>query len=329
MPVGRVQRYSLDHNDTTVEPGQCSGSFTPAVSWRTYRPTSEWPGWLRSLLGCLLFSALVASCARRPAAPPLPSPPTGTQYGLASWYGRERHGQRTASGEPYDSDQLTAAHRTAPFGTYALVTNLANGRTVRVRINDRGPAIAERLLDLSYAAAHQLDMVRAGVTRVKVEWLAAPASERPRSEADLPAPLETYGYTEHLRHVHSFQKLTGEGVTLVGSEMVHILEAVLPTRLEGGSPRDYQLLEEEDAQRFTHLSLVVSPRIALPDETTVIAAVLDALGQGSIAADSAQAIWNQARTLRVKRMEPICTARGKLMPLHLPQRATRTREDEV
>jgi hypothetical protein len=140
-------------------------------------------------------------------------------------------------------------------------------------------------------------------------------------------PLEAYGFTEHLRHIRSFQKLTGEGVTLVGSDMVHILEAVLPARF-GGSPLDYQLLEEEDEQGFTRLSLVVSPKVALPEETVVIAAVLEALSQGSIAADSAQAVWNQARTLRVKRMEPIWTARGKLMPLHLAQRAARAHEAE-
>jgi len=138
-------------------------------------------------------------------------------------------------------------------------------------------------------------------------------------------PLEAYGWTEHLRHIRSFQKLTGEGVTLVGSDMVRILEEVLPARF-GGSPLDYQLLEEEDEQGFTRLNLVVSPKVLLPDDRTVLAVVLDALRQGSIAADSAQAIWQQARALRVKRMEPIWTTRGKLMPLHLAQHATRAPE---
>ncbi len=132
-------------------------------------------------------------------------------------------------------------------------------------------------------------------------------------------PLETYGFTEHLRHVRSFRKLTGEGVTLVGSEMVHILQEVLPARF-GGSPLDYQLLEEEDENGFTRLSLLVSPKVEIADETEVIEAVLEALGRSSVAADLARAIWSQARTLRVKRTEPIWTARGKLMPLHVKRR---------
>jgi hypothetical protein len=131
-------------------------------------------------------------------------------------------------------------------------------------------------------------------------------------------PLEAYGYTEHLRHIYSIRKLTGEGVTLVGSEMVHILEEMLPARF-GGSPLDYQLLEEEDEQGFTRLSLLVNPKIEIEDEKEVIDAVLDALGQSSVAADMTRAIWSQAKTLRVKRMEPIWTARGKLMPLHMVQ----------
>jgi hypothetical protein len=129
-------------------------------------------------------------------------------------------------------------------------------------------------------------------------------------------PLETYGFTEHLRHVKSFRKLTGEGVTLVGGEMIHVLEEVLPARF-GGSPLDYQLLEEEDEQGFTRLNLVVSPRVEIADEEKVIETVLEALGHGSDAADQARALWGQAGSLRVKRAEPVWTSRGKLMPLRL------------
>ena len=153
---------------------------------------------MQILLQCLLITGLVASCTSRSTAPPptvpYPGPSLRTQYGLASWYGRERHGRRTASGEIFDSNQLVAAHRTAPFGTYALVTNLANGRMVQVRINDRGPAVAGRVVDLSYAAARQLDMVHVGITRVKIEWLTAPLSGDPRSQENLPVPSEALAY---------------------------------------------------------------------------------------------------------------------------------------
>jgi hypothetical protein len=128
--------------------------------------------------------------------------------------------------------------------------------------------------------------------------------------------LETYGFTDHLRSIRSFRKLTGEGVTLVGSDMVRILEEVLPAKF-GGSPLDYQLAEEEDEQGFTRLNLFVSPKIPIEDEKEVIDTVLDAMRKNSLAGDFAQALWRQARTLRVQRKEPVWTARGKLSPLHL------------
>ncbi len=135
-------------------------------------------------------------------------------------------------------------------------------------------------------------------------------------------PLESYGFTEHLRDIHSFRKLTSEGVTLVGSDMIRILEEVLPAKF-GGSPLDYQLAEEEDEQGFTRLNLLISPKVQISDDTAVIATVLEALGRSSVAADLARAHWSRAKTLRVKRMEPIWTARGKLMPLHLMRRRIR------
>lgn len=133
-------------------------------------------------------------------------------------------------------------------------------------------------------------------------------------------PLESYGYTDHLLGIRSFRKLTGEGVMLIGSEMISILEEVLPTRF-GGSPLDYQLLEEEDEQGFTRLSLLISPKVGEVNEQSVIDTVLESLRQSSVSANLARTIWSQSKTLRVKRMEPIWTARGKLMPLHLSQRS--------
>lgn len=128
--------------------------------------------------------------------------------------------------------------------------------------------------------------------------------------------LENLGYTEHVSQIRSFSKLTGEGVTLVGSEMIHILEEDLPARF-GGSPLDYQLMEEEDEQGFTRLSLIVSPKIEISNEGAVIETVMEALGRGSVAASLARATWGQVGTIRIKRIEPIWTSRGKLMPLHL------------
>jgi rare lipoprotein A len=91
--------------------------------------------------------------------------------GIATWYGRRYHGQRTSSGEVYDMYAMTGAHPTLPIPSYARVTNLNNGRAVVVRINDRGPFLSERLIDLSYVAAHKLDMLRSGSALVDVETL--------------------------------------------------------------------------------------------------------------------------------------------------------------
>lgn len=88
--------------------------------------------------------------------------------GLASWYGERFHGRRTASGEPFDMRDLTAAHKTLPFGTRVRVRNVNNGREVVVRINDRGPFSPKRVIDLSHAAASALGMLRSGVVSVQL-----------------------------------------------------------------------------------------------------------------------------------------------------------------
>ncbi|MDG1580693.1 septal ring lytic transglycosylase RlpA family protein [Pseudomonas sp. GOM6] len=92
--------------------------------------------------------------------------------GQASWYGAQHQGKPTASGERFDQNALTAAHRQLPFGTYVRVTHLGNGRQVTVRINDRGPFTKGRLIDLSRRAAEQLGMLRQGVAPVRIEALA-------------------------------------------------------------------------------------------------------------------------------------------------------------
>ena len=120
----------------------------------------------------------LAACAHRPPAElPAPAPPPGApavtspmvQEGLASFYARSLAGRPTASGERYDPAALTCAHRSLPFGTRLLVTELESGRSVVVTVNDRGPTVRGRVLDLSLAAARKLDMVRRGVVRVRLE----------------------------------------------------------------------------------------------------------------------------------------------------------------
>ena len=107
--------------------------------------------------------------------------------GVASWYGRRYHGQKTASGEVYDMYAMTAAHPTLPIPSYVRVTNMANGKSVVVRVNDRGPFLSNRLIDLSYTAAYKLDVLGGGSGRVEVESIVPGADNSMRVAAAAPA----------------------------------------------------------------------------------------------------------------------------------------------
>ncbi len=151
---------------------------------------------MRALL-ILVFVLIVAGCARPPREPlpppspsrefskpvplwmkpytingktyyPLPSAEGYEEECIASWYGPGFHGQETSSGEIFNMYEYTAAHKILPLGTYVLVKNLENGRELVVRINDRGPFVGDRCLDLSYAAARELGMIGKGLSRVKI-----------------------------------------------------------------------------------------------------------------------------------------------------------------
>jgi rare lipoprotein A len=125
----------------------------------------------------LAFSGLIflTACASvKEEAPYEPFEPGRIRYrevGRASWYGEEFHGRRTANGEVYDMYAMTAAHRTLPFNTRVRVTNLENGRAAEVRINDRGPFISGRIIDLSYSGALAIEMVGKGTAKVSIEAL--------------------------------------------------------------------------------------------------------------------------------------------------------------
>ncbi|WP_095107808.1 septal ring lytic transglycosylase RlpA family protein [Pseudomonas sp. Irchel 3E20] len=121
---------------------------------------------MKRLLGLLALFSVLAGCASG-----VIDPDGYDKTGTASYYGAKHHGKRTASGEPFDQHALTAAHRQLPFGTRVKVTNVNNDKTVVVRINDRGPHVRGRLIDLSRAAAQQLGMLRSGTARVRVQAL--------------------------------------------------------------------------------------------------------------------------------------------------------------
>lgn len=130
-------------------------------------------GWLGFALG-LVLALVVAACGAAQKPAPVPTGPErpGMLRGYATFYGDEQQGGPTASGERFDKRQMTAAHRTLRLGTRVRVTNLKNGRSVVVRINDRGPyGNRGRIIDLSEAAARRLDMIEAGVVPVTVEIL--------------------------------------------------------------------------------------------------------------------------------------------------------------
>ncbi len=150
-------------------------------------------GWLG--MGCLLLCGIAAGCGKslpptqppvqaalppaRPEFPkpykvlgqwyqPLPDARGFRQTGIASWYGRDFHGKKTSNGEIYDMYAESAAHKTLPLGTVVLVRNLENGREMQLRINDRGPFVAGRIIDLSYAAAQKLGVAQPGTAQVEV-----------------------------------------------------------------------------------------------------------------------------------------------------------------
>ncbi len=110
---------------------------------------------------------------KKPAAPALPIAVRSVSTGEASWYGPGFYGNRTANGELFRPGTLTAAHRTLPFGTKVRVTNLGNGRSAIVRINDRGPFHGRRVIDLAHGAASQLGLISSGIAQVKLEVLQA------------------------------------------------------------------------------------------------------------------------------------------------------------
>ena len=137
-----------------------------------------------AMVGVGMF--MTTSCGRPKQAKNLPQAPRtvakpvkvgDTERGIASWYGHPYHGRRAAYGEVFDMNQMTAAHRTMPFGTWVKVDNESNDRSVKVRITDRGPFVGDRIIDLSRKAAEEIAMIGPGTARVKLTVIDAPRGE--------------------------------------------------------------------------------------------------------------------------------------------------------
>jgi rare lipoprotein A len=122
---------------------------------------------------------LLSGCAKKTSAhvpsPVKPARSGETETGIASWYGPPYQGRHSANGEIFDTEKLTAAHRSLPFDTWVEVTNLVNNKHVDVRITDRGPFVDGRIIDLSLAAAREIDMVGVGIVRVRIKVIRKPA----------------------------------------------------------------------------------------------------------------------------------------------------------
>lgn len=145
-----------------------------------------------------------SSCAILPEKIPLPTLKRGvvSERGTASWYGKDFHGRRTANGEIYNMYGNSAAHKTLPFGTVVSVENLDNGKTLTTRINDRGPFIRGRIIDLSYGAAKEIKMIGPGVARVRVSVLKwgdgkyKKIGTVKRTKKTVKSPVKQEGYSE-------------------------------------------------------------------------------------------------------------------------------------
>lgn len=163
-------------------------------------PGADAPANLDSIPDAVPRAELLHRYANRPYSAlgktytPLAAPGNYRERGVASWYGKKFHGQRTSIGDTYDMYGMSAAHPTLPVPSYARVTNLANGKSVVVRVNDRGPFLHDRIMDLSYAAAYKLGYVNQGSAEVEVESLTAEGNA-PVAAAAAAVKVETVAAT--------------------------------------------------------------------------------------------------------------------------------------
>lgn len=183
-----------------------------------------------------VVAGLAAACASsRAPVRPVPAVIGSEERGLASWYGHPYHGRRTSNGEVYDMTAMTAAHRTLPFHTWLDVENLASGRTTRVRVNDRGPFIDGRIVDVSHAAALALGLVGPGVAPVRLRVIAPP----PGAPAPPGYAIQMGAFTDEAGALALQRSLSEAGfesrvvrATDAGRELYRVRAGPFPTRAE-------------------------------------------------------------------------------------------------
>ena len=176
-----------------------------------------WPG-ERSILQTIILLLSLAACSVPPSQvrPPLSSDEPVTQTGIASWYGPGFHGKATASGAVYNQNDLTAAHQTLPLGTRIMVTNLENGRATELLINDRGPFVKGRIIDLSYAAAESLGMIGPGTIPVRLEVIDGPQKIRfIRASLDYTLQLGSFAQLENAQNLRDRLSTSYSDVSII------------------------------------------------------------------------------------------------------------------
>lgn len=205
------------------------------------RPKNKWP--LIVLLTLLLPFFLLAACTTKPPVKtettPLPISQDATnqqklepgfyQQGIASWYGHPFHGSATASGEIYDMHTLTAAHKELPLGSKVLVTNLENNRQIEVLINDRGPFIKNRIIDISLAGARRLEMEKNGTAMVRLDITELP--ERISNSSKNPFAIQFGAFNSHTQALTLKKKLTQKNSKVFIEKIIRDGESLYRVRL--------------------------------------------------------------------------------------------------